>query len=471
MMFGRTVVAMAIAAAMAPAQGKPRTGSPHTLSVPVAQARPGRAHGYTPAHHLAAGRYPLVVVLGDRGVAGASAIQNLPHAVFDRKQIVVVAPELTSGDYEPADYARLQALVPAVVDAAGATWSIDERRVFLLGIGRGAAPALALARDLDDRFVAVAAFDPRGDELPGTPRPGKKPALLVGPGGKSAAVAAALAKVATGQLQLTVVERPEVTVGQGEALMQPLLEWFLEFTLPPPANDADRVKGRTVAARGSKNRVVCITGEYDTVEEVLTTLEIPHLAMDWQKFQAFDLTESDVLLINCSSGEAYGKVRAAVNKKLRTFVQKGGYLFATDWSLRWPVSEVFGDYVVDLDPGTPDLQVDVRPAAAAANHELLQNVFPLGAPLPRWQIDAQSFLVGVKQAGRVDVLLESDELGKAYGGNKILGVSFRVGAYGGVVLDVVSHFAHQGDGTPTTPMYQLIVNFIDAAKRHRESRR
>ncbi|MBK8098831.1 MAG: hypothetical protein IPK26_17090 [Planctomycetes bacterium] len=468
---GRVLVVIAVLLEIAAAQSKPKPGSPHTIAVPVAQGPIGRAHGYTPGHYLSAGRYPLLIVLGDRGVAAATTIKQLPHAVLDRKQVVVVAPELGTIDYEPTGYARLQALVPAVIDAVGRIWSIDDRRVFLLGIGRGAAPALALARDFGDRFVAVAAFDPSGGVLPGVPRPGTEPALVVTPGGKAGGVADALAKAAAGQLQVTRIQRPEVAVGQGEGLLQSLLEWYLEFTLPQPENDQDKVKGRTVAAQGSKNRVICITGEFDTVEDVLTTLAIPHVAMDWLRFKDFDLSESDVLLINCSTGEAYGKVRAAVNKKLREFVQKGGYLFATDWSLRWPVSEVFSDYVGDVDPGTPDMKVDVRPAAAAANHELLQNVFPLDAPLPRWQIDAASFLFAVKQPARVEVLLESDELGAAYKGNNILGACFRVGAYGGLVLDVVSHFSHQGDGTPTTPMYQLIVNFIAAAKKHRQSRR
>lgn len=471
MVSGRALVVIAILLGIAGAQSKPRPGSSHTIAVPIASGPIGRAHGYTPAHYLSAGRYPVVIVLGDRGTAAATTIKQLPHAVFDRKQVVVVAPELGAIDYEPAGYARLQALVPAVVDTAGGFWSIDERRVFLLGIGRGAAPALALARDFGERFVAVAALDPEVAVLPGVPRPGKKPALLVTPGGKAGGIADALAKAAAGQVQLARIERAEVAVGQGEGLLQSLVEWYLEFTLPKPEKDQDKIKGRTLAASGSKNRVICITGEFDTVEEVLTTLAIPHLAMDWLRFKDFDLAESDVLLINCSTGEAYGKVRAAVNKKLRDFVQKGGYLFATDWSLRWPVSEVFGDYVGDLDPGTPDMKVDVRPAAAAANHELLQNVFPLDAPLPRWQIDAASFLFAVKQPARVEVLLESDELGAAYKGNNILGACFRVGAYGGLVLDVVSHFSHQGDGTPTTPMYQLIVNFINAAKTQRATRR
>jgi hypothetical protein len=208
----------------------------------------------------------------------------------------------------------------------------------------------------------------------------------------------------------------------------------------------------------------------ERAQSVLAQLEIPHLAMTWKQFADFDLAATDVLLVNCASGEAWGAVRAKIDKRLRQFVTNGGYLFGTDWALRWPVAEVFADYIGDDNPGTPDFKVDARPAAGATNHELLQNVFPLDQPYPRWQIDGASFLVKSIDK-KLDVLLASDELAAKYKGNDMLGVTFRVGAYGGLVLNVVSHFSHQGDGTPTTPMYQLIVNFLNAAKRHREQKR
>jgi len=56
--------------------------------------------------------------------------------------------------------------------------------------------------------------------------------------------------------------------------------------------------------------------------------------------------------------------------------------------------------------------------------------------------------LAVHKHASVEILLSSEEMGRTYDGNKGVGVMFRVGAYGGLVLNV--------------------VNFINAAKRHRD---
>lgn len=445
------------------AQSGPRPAAPLALRVKPPEGPAMRARGYTHAGYLGHGRYPLLLILCDRDPA--PLLNGLPVAVLDRKRVVAVALEVGRAELEPAGLPRLQQLLAAAVDEIDRTWSIDRAKVHLLGLGRTASRALAVARSGAPPVRSAIAWAPVDDWQPATAA-AQPPTLVVTTDGKQERTGEALAAAAASRCMLHECGSAE----HFDDALQPILEWLLASAEPPPKAAIDRVQGRTVAARGSKQRVVVVKGDYDDVERVLTLLEIPHVELAWAELERFDLDGSDVLLVNCSTGDGYQMVAGRTLKKLRQFVDRGGFLFTTDWALRFPLLDLFGDQLGCVDPGVQPAAVAVLPAARGYNQPLLQHVFPLDQPPPRWQLDGQSWLLDIKAKARVDVLLDSEEMGKAYGGNRAIGVCLQAGAYGGTVLHVVSHFGQQGEGAET-PMYQLIVNFIDAAKQQRERRR
>jgi hypothetical protein len=449
------------------AQSGPRPAAPLSFTVTGRNHPSARACGYTHNAYLSQGRYPLVVILAERDPAGV--IASLPHRLLDRKRMLVVAVEISNAELAPEAFLRLLQLVSSTVTIAGKTWSMDPQRVLLLGMGTNASRALAIARSGIVAVRGAIAWGPTDAWQPeaATARP---PMLVISTNGKDKAIAESLAIAARCRAFVHEHGKP----GELALAMQPVMDW-MERRLRPEATGAepmkDRIAGRTSAASGSKQRVVVIKGDFDSVEQVLEQLEIPHLEIRWTDFLKFDLAESDVLLINCSNGQDYEAIKKAAAEKLRQFVNQGGCIFTTDWALRYPLVDVIGDCIECLQPDVEQAMVDVRPGPKMYNHELLQNVFPLDQPAPQWRLDASSWLVKVKVPGRVDLLLQSDQMAAAHHGNRAIGVLARVGTYGGLVLNVVSHFLVQGDGDSATPMYQLIVNFINKAAELRENRR
>ncbi|MGE0708275.1 MAG: hypothetical protein AB7N76_18605 [Planctomycetota bacterium] len=240
----------------------------------------------------------------------------------------------------------------------------------------------------------------------------------------------------------------------------------------------------------------------------------------------------------CSTHDSvsYRMKKEAVDK-LKKWVEDGGYLFTEDWGLieiidvAWP-DRVSSDTKSDANGGqaktaqSTAMDVTIMPGKGMTSQPILRGVFtkprppatkdddkaggdggtkvrdlpidPTAPPSVKWKIDDQSPLI--KVTGKdVDVLMRSEELGKAANGMDTVAASFRAGngqpgkeaakkakrgpvtgsggdnltgksrgrgawgesLRGGRVLHVLSHFGHQqGSSEDTNVLQNLILNFI-----------
>jgi hypothetical protein len=228
--------------------------------------------------------------------------------------------------------------------------------------------------------------------------------------------------------------------------------------------------------------------------------------------------------------------------KIKKWVEAGGYLFTEDWGLveivevAWP-NEVASDTKTDanVNGGKPQttqltaMDVTIMPGKGMTSRPILRGVFtrpraparkaepgedgtkvrdlpidPTKPPSHKWKIDDQSPAIKVK-GKNADVLMRSEDLGKAAGGMDVVAVSFRAGKgkpwknasarkkkkgpvtgggadalkgksrgrgswsesmAGGRVLHVLSHFGKQQSSSEDTFVLQnLILNFLMESNR------
>lgn len=241
--------------------------------------------------------------------------------------------------------------------------------------------------------------------------------------------------------------------------------------LPPGEDVAGVVLGRLKDGRpgdfealGSlrSENVIVITGVYDHVEHVLDGLRVPHLALSPKKFDRTKTDATCAILVDCP-----GFLNGAEIARIRKWVDRGGYLFTTDWALTC-VEKLFPGYIRQGGRQTSEDWVPVGPTKGMEGHAFLKDVF---APLkgrPQWWLEEGTFPIQVVDPGKVQVLVDSSEMKKRYGEGAIA-VTFEYGF--GKVLHVCSHF-HQVSSDPKThySMTQLIVNFLLEARRAQDGR-
>lgn len=230
--------------------------------------------------------------------------------------------------------------------------------------------------------------------------------------------------------------------------------------------------------------------------------------------------------------------------RLKAWVEAGGYLFTEDWGIveilqpAWP-NLVENGRVTPQGAGgggggqefnlVMAMDVTITPGRGLTSLPLLRGVFqrprppaeerdasgdgtqtrdpgipsPAAAPDRKWKIDNESPAIQIKDRGAVTVLMESQELGTACGGNEAVAITFRAGngsprqqgaagqprrgpqtgggadagrsrgrgewseeLRGGRVLHCISHFGKQQSRKEDTFVLQnLILNFIMESNR------
>lgn len=204
------------------------------------------------------------------------------------------------------------------------------------------------------------------------------------------------------------------------------------------------------------DEVVVTTGVYDTAQRVLDSLRLPYLLKSPRQFDLVDLSKAKVVMVNCP-----GYLGQRGVEKLRAWVEKGGHLFTTDWSILL-VERAFYGFIRSIGKTNQDW-VAVAPADGVRDHPLLQDVFTRLEGVPQWWIESGSFPVKVLQPEKVQVLVTSEDMRLRYGhGTIALTFAFHQGR----ILHVCSHFDQAaGDAKAHFSMSQLIVNFILVAKK------
>jgi hypothetical protein len=272
---------------------------------------------------------------------------------------------------------------------------------------------------------------------------------------------------------------------------------------------------------------------FDHIEKTLDKINIPHSIVMKTEFDTtkYKLDGKMALLINCNmfrdhclcpnckpGGDKTLRLFKCVDcdvhdpqnnllsdaavKKIREFVEQGGYLFTEDWILEevleraWPKLVGVGTYMEED-------HVKVLPASGGTAHPYMQRIFgripddaaggddggstvggfkELGH---EWKIDDESPSIKVRDKNGVQVLLSSPDLGKKYKGDSTVALTFVAGkggraqtvqsgrAYdplgmeGGRVVHVLSHFGKQNSEHEEYTLLNLLINFMTEANQRR----
>jgi hypothetical protein len=175
--------------------------------------------------------------------------------------------------------------------------------------------------------------------------------------------------------------------------------------------------------------VVIVRGTYDHVEQVLDALAMPYTAIAPEQLGAVSLRPEQLLVVNCP-GAGLERVAPVIHR----FVRDGGSLFTTDWALRHVLEPAFpGVLEYNQRPTRDDV---VRIQVRSQDNPFLRGVMD-GSDDPQWWLEASSYPIRVLDPGRVEVLLDSTELGQRYG-EPAVAVLFREGD--GEVFHMISHY-------------------------------
>ena len=239
--------------------------------------------------------------------------------------------------------------------------------------------------------------------------------------------------------------------------------------------------------KGKQQEIVIIQGANDSVEEVLSSLEIPHVVMTSDALRSHELKACTALFVNCGS---IGWPTKLITK-IRDYVANGGYLFATDVAIVDVVNRAFPGYIRTGRASFPDLTVDILPWRGSTGHPYLRGVnIPLtGSSVEKatgrmtWIIDAGGPSIDFDPR-RVVPLIEAPSLQRRKAPTAV-GVTFRYGVDlqlypnsiqtggvyeelshlgGGSVLCVISHFKKQKSGEDGFALQNLLINFLIEAK-------
>ena len=212
---------------------------------------------------------------------------------------------------------------------------------------------------------------------------------------------------------------------------------------PDDLKRANRAAAILLAERVSKDRpgdyevlrrirvrdVLVIRGEYDRVEQVLQQVGVPFRTVAPGAITPETLRGVCSVLVNCP-----GRIDAKGARCLKAFVERGGFLFTTDWAVLHLIESCFPNTIRYTRRPTRDDVVAIR--VVAPEHRFLHHVLT-GDDHHLWWLESQSYPIEVMDRRRVEVLIESPEMARKYGG-KPIAVTFRAGA--GRVVHIVSHF-------------------------------
>ena len=204
--------------------------------------------------------------------------------------------------------------------------------------------------------------------------------------------------------------------------------------------------------------------DLDHVDLILKAFDVKFTVV-WRKdFESYDLSKVHTVLINCNEA----KFSEVAIKKIKNYVEGGGYLFTSDWCMQTVLERAFPRYIQYNGVQIPKKTVSIKPAKIkkAKKYDknvanLIRDVFPEELTDPKWVLDigCKAFIIKKKTPTRVTPLIESKEMAEKYKTNLIAVtwlakkkkvVSGSKGKHKGRVLHVVSHFYQQTLGYKDT---------------------
>ena len=187
-----------------------------------------------------------------------------------------------------------------------------------------------------------------------------------------------------------------------------------------------------------QSEVIVSEGVHDYIEQVFNGIGLKHNLINPQQFEKIDLDPDKIIFINCP-----GNVSSKGLRNLVTFVEKGGFLFTTDWALRHVIEPGFPGYIKYNNRPTNDevVRVDIL----AEEDPFLQSLIGPNDD-PQWWLEGSSYPIEILNHKEVDILIKSKEIEKKYGESAVF-VTFDYGK--GKVYHMISHFYLQRAETRT----------------------
>ena len=187
-----------------------------------------------------------------------------------------------------------------------------------------------------------------------------------------------------------------------------------------------------------QSEVIVSIGVHDYIEQVFNGIGLKHNLIDPQQFKKIDLDPDKIIFINCP-----GSVSSKGLRNLVTFVEKGGFLFTTDWALKHVIESGFPGYIKYNNRPTNDEVVRVE--ILAEEDPFLQSLIGPNDD-PQWWLEGSSYPIEIVNHKEVDILIKSKEIEKKYGESAVF-VTFDYGK--GKVYHMISHFYLQRAETRT----------------------
>ena len=187
-----------------------------------------------------------------------------------------------------------------------------------------------------------------------------------------------------------------------------------------------------------QSEVIVSKGVHDYIEQVFNGIGLKHNLINPQQFEKIDLDPDKIIFINCP-----GNVTSKGLRNLVTFVEKGGFLFTTDWALRHVIEPGFPGYIKYNNRPTSDevVRVDIL----AEEDPFLQSLIGPNDD-PQWWLEGSSYPIEILNHKEVDILIKSKEIEKKYGESAVF-VTFDYGK--GKIYHMISHFYLQRAETRT----------------------
>ena len=187
-----------------------------------------------------------------------------------------------------------------------------------------------------------------------------------------------------------------------------------------------------------KSDIIVSLGEHDTIEKVFSGIGVKYKLIDPSYFESIYLDPEKIVFMNCP-----GKVSIKGLKNIVDFVDEGGFLFTTDWALKYVIEPGFPGYIEYNNQ--PTLDDVVRVEILTENDPFLQSLLGPNDD-PQWWLEGSSYPIKVINNKKVETLVKSKGLGDKYGGSSVF-VSFDYGK--GKVYHMISHFYLQRAETRT----------------------
>ena len=184
--------------------------------------------------------------------------------------------------------------------------------------------------------------------------------------------------------------------------------------------------------------VIVVRGTYDFIEQVFDGIGLKYKIVSEEAIESIQLDPEQIVFINCP-----GDISNKALRNLVSFVEKGGFLFTTDWALRHVIEKGFPGYIQYNGRSTIDEVVRVE--VLTKDDPFLQSLIGKEDD-PQWWLEGSSYPITVLDDRKVETMVRSKEIKEKYGESAVF-VSFDHGE--GKVYHMISHFYLQRAETRT----------------------